>query len=336
MFKGLFAATWALLATSALAYDSTFVLDVAERYVKLCGASYCTDPKLRKNCVDTWSCNVCSNFPNMTAKSFKSAKNDGNGYVGYDAAANEIVVAFSGTDPLSIRNWLDDLNFFKTKYPYCDGCEVHEGFYNTYLSVHDDVKGFVSAYQQQYPTATLAITGHSLGAAMAAHCAAEFTYLGQKISTVYSYGMPRVGNEAFEQWYKNTVAGTFRVVHRKDPVPHLAPESFGFHHMPYEVRLFSTCTSLCCGDLHRLSDTSSIKVYREHSVPNSFSGTLLALPRTLYISCRCPPVYLPVNQQVFYTKDYHEWQLCSYEGEDKACSDQYAADLDVGKHTHIV
>eukprot|EP00428_Durinskia_dybowskii_P083447 CAMPEP_0170420110 /NCGR_PEP_ID=MMETSP0117_2-20130122/35164_1 /TAXON_ID=400756 /ORGANISM="Durinskia baltica, Strain CSIRO CS-38" /LENGTH=222 /DNA_ID=CAMNT_0010678519 /DNA_START=248 /DNA_END=916 /DNA_ORIENTATION=- len=171
----------------------------------------------------------------MTAKSFKSSLNDGNGFVGYDGTANEIVVAFSGTDPLSIRNWIDDLNFFKTNYPYCDGCEVHEGFYNTYLSVQDSVKSLVSSYQSQYPTATLAITGHSLGAAMAAHCAAEYTHMGQKISTVYSYGMPRVGNEAFENWYKSVVIGTFRVVHHKDPVPHLAPESFGFHHMPYEV-----------------------------------------------------------------------------------------------------
>jgi hypothetical protein len=235
MFTYLLFAVLAAFAVSATVYDPNYKLDTAERYVKMCGVSYCTDPKLRTNCVDTWSCNACGNFPNMTAKSFKSGLNDGNGFVGYDGTANEIVVAFSGTDPLSIRNWIDDLNFFKTAYPYCDGCEVHEGFYKTYLSVQDDVKSLVASYQLLYPSATLAITGHSLGAAMAAHCAAEYTHMGQKISTVYSYGMPRVGNEAFEQWYKTAVSGTFRVTHRKDPVPQLAPESFGFHHMPYEV-----------------------------------------------------------------------------------------------------
>mmetsp|Transcript_4564 Transcript_4564/g.9255 ORF Transcript_4564/g.9255 Transcript_4564/m.9255 type:complete len:188 (+) Transcript_4564:66-629(+) len=139
-----------LCLVSAIAYDSDYNLDVAERYVEMCGVSYCTDPKLRNNCVDDWSCKACSNFPNMTAKSFKSSLNDGNGFVGYDGTANEIVVAFSGTDPLSIRNWIDDLNFFKTNYPYCDGCEVHEGFYNTYLSVQDSVKSLVSSYQSQY------------------------------------------------------------------------------------------------------------------------------------------------------------------------------------------
>lgn len=241
-------AMWQLLASLAVlvsvpgvyGYDSSYSLQTAERYVKLCGAAYCTDPKLRKNSIDDWSCNVCASFPNMTAKSFKSSKNDGNGFVGYDGDANEIIVSFSGTDPLSIRDWMDDLNFFKTDYPYCSGCQVHEGFYNTYLSVQDDVKSYVSSFQAQHPTATLAITGHSLGAAMAAHCAAEYTHMGQKISTMYSFGMPRVGDEAFENWYKSVVIGTFRVVHHKDPVPHLAPESFGFHHMPYEVSSFTS------------------------------------------------------------------------------------------------
>jgi predicted lipase len=88
-----------------------------------------------------------------------------------------------------------------------------------------------------YPNTSIAITGHSLGAAMAAHCSAEFVNKGYKIKTTYSYGMPRVGNQAFEQWYVSVVPGTFRVVHRKDPVPHLPYERWGFHHMPYEVSI---------------------------------------------------------------------------------------------------
>ena len=73
--------------------------------------------------------------------------------------------------------------------------------------------------------------------ALAAHCSAELTQSGLKASyrTAYTYGMPRVGDEAFEKWYSSCVAGTFRTVHRKDPVPHLPLQSMGFHHMPYEV-----------------------------------------------------------------------------------------------------
>jgi predicted lipase len=71
---------------------------------------------------------------------------------------------------------------------------------------------------------------------MAAHCAAELLHsTSYKIKTIYSYGMPRVGNEAFEKWYVSIMPGTFRVVHHKDPVPHLPPNNWDFHHMPYEV-----------------------------------------------------------------------------------------------------
>lgn len=108
---------------------------------------------------------------------------------------------------------------------------------------------------------------------MAAHCAAELVHSGYKIKTMYSYGMPRVGNQAFEQWYVSTVPGTFRCVHKKDPVPHLAPENWGFHHMPYEI---------------------------------------------------------------FYVEEYTKWKLCNAEGEDKSCSDQYLADVNVDNHLHYM
>lgn len=265
-----FLATVFALALTKLsfAYDSDYSLSLAQRYVTFCGAAYCTDPILKRNSVDDWSCNACKKYPNCQATSFHGNLSDANGFVAYDPDANEIVVSFSGTDPLSIKNWIDDLDFFQTPYPYCSGCQVHRGFYNTYMSVDSQVKSKVNSFLTSYPTASIAITGHSLGAAMAAHCAAEFIHNGYKIKTVYSYGMPRVGNTPFEQWYVTVVPGTFRVVHRKDPVPHLPPENWDFHHMPYEV---------------------------------------------------------------FYVKDYQDWKLCSFEGEDKSCSDQYAADLDVGK-----
>jgi predicted lipase len=228
-------------AVIARAYDSKYNLNLANRYVDFCGAAYCTDPILKHNTVDNWSCDACKKYPHTVATSFHGgSKTDANGFVAYDKDANEIVVSFSGTDPLSIQNWIDDLDFIKTDYPYCAStqCQVHEGFYRTYQSVDSQVKSLVGNYSASYPTASLAITGHSLGAAMAAHCAAELVQKGLTIKTVYSYGMPRVGDEAFEKWYVSTVPGTFRVVHRKDPVPHVPYENWGFHHMPYEVSTF--------------------------------------------------------------------------------------------------
>jgi len=220
------------------AYDNKFVVNTGVRYVNLCAVAYCTDQSLHRNTVNDWSCSACKQFPHM--KDPVSFHGDGctdaNGFVGYDAGANEIVVSFSGTNPLSIQNWIvDDLDTVKENYPYCSGCEVHKGFYRAYKSVDNQVKSLVNKLLSTYGNVSIAITGHSLGAGMAAHCAAELVHNGYKIKTLYTYGMPRVGNQAFEQWYVTVVPGTFRVVHYQDPVPHLPNKIWGFHHMPYEV-----------------------------------------------------------------------------------------------------
>lgn len=259
----------AILPCLAVGYDANYLTSQSLRYIDFSGAAYCTDPIFGQDQISNWNCQACKGYPNVIASCFHSTKPDGNGYVAYDPDANEIIVAFSGTDPLSIRNWIDDINFVKVDYPYCAGCEVHKGFYNTFQSVQEQVQNLTASYMSQYPGATLTVTGHSLGAALAGHCVAEFVHQGYTVTSAYVYGMPRVGNEAFEEWFISVVPGLFRVVHHKDPVPHLPPSNWGFHHMAYEV---------------------------------------------------------------FYVSDYNDYTVCSIEGEDESCSDQYAVDLNVDNH----
>jgi predicted lipase len=52
--------------------------------------------------------------------------------------------------------------------------------------------------------------------------------------TYYTFGQPRVGNDAFATVFKSLV-NEYRVVHYADIVPHLPPEVLGFHHVPTEV-----------------------------------------------------------------------------------------------------
>jgi hypothetical protein len=153
----------AFFIAQTTAYDSSYKLDLSNRYVTFCGAAYCTDQTLKRNSVNDWSCQACKKYPHVTAVSFHGKTNDANGFVGYDSDANEIIVSFSGTNPLSIQNWIDDLDFFQTAYPYCSGCQVHRGFYNTYLSVDSQVKNLIKNFTSQHPSASIAITGHSLG-----------------------------------------------------------------------------------------------------------------------------------------------------------------------------
>jgi predicted lipase len=112
---------------------------------------------------------------------------------------------------------------------------VHRGFYYSYNTVDAIVKDMIQSFYHTYPSASLVVTGHSLGASLAGLCTAELVSSGFKVKSTYTFGMPRVGNLAFSKWYVSTVPGTFRATHHWDPVPHLGLVSMGFHHIPYEV-----------------------------------------------------------------------------------------------------
>ena len=56
-----------------------------------------------------------------------------------------------------------------------------------------------------------------------------------KKTVAHHFGGPRIGNAAMAQYVKTKVDAIFRVVHNKDIVPHLPPESFEYHHSPVEI-----------------------------------------------------------------------------------------------------
>jgi predicted lipase len=94
---------------------------------------------------------------------------------------------------------------------------------------------------KQNPTASILITGHSLGAALATMAAIDIKnkikIAASKI-TFYTFGSPRVGNQAMANYifhlYPN---GAYqRVTHYNDIVPHVPPrEVFGNIHSGNEV-----------------------------------------------------------------------------------------------------
>ena len=61
--------------------------------------------------------------------------------------------------------------------------------------------------------------------------------------------MIKVGNEAFADFSVSHGVPIYRVVHHKDPVPHLPFESWGYHHPPTEVFFDADQTSfVVCDD----------------------------------------------------------------------------------------
>lgn len=87
----------------------------------------------------------------------------------------------------------------------------------------------------------MALVGHSLGGALAL-LDAVFLPLhlptGTKFTTI-TYGMPRVGNQAFADYVDAHVTNLSHINNKKDPVPILPGEFLGFHHPSGEIHIQS-------------------------------------------------------------------------------------------------
>jgi Lipase (class 3) len=156
------------------------------------------------------------------------------GYIKLSKKRQLIIIAFRGTKPTSLKNWITDIDVFETKQINSDtDVLVHKGFYKAWKSIRVQVLEKLAALKKQFDFDILT-TGHSLGAALATLCSFELAQKEEK-SFNWNFGSPRVGNLEFVDMYKKLVPNTFRVVNNKDLIPHLPPKSKKFHHVPFEV-----------------------------------------------------------------------------------------------------
>ncbi len=197
------------------------------------GCTYC--------CIQ--GCDTCLAFPALNVTDVHARVHDGHGFVALDAAHDTLFLAFTGTDPLALRDYWDDLDFARVAFPGCDGCWVHRGFYHTYLELREQVLAAVDGHLEAHPTAaaTIHVTGHSMGGALAVFASLELVHtLGLRPTKLYTFGQPRIGNDAFRTFVQGSLAAAscahFRVTHHRDPIPHLPPQQpLGFRHEPQEV-----------------------------------------------------------------------------------------------------
>mmetsp|Transcript_18041 Transcript_18041/g.57713 ORF Transcript_18041/g.57713 Transcript_18041/m.57713 type:complete len:278 (-) Transcript_18041:231-1064(-) len=213
-------------------------------YLNMARIAYCP-----RNAISDWSCNLCDTASNFQIyQSMYDPSTDNQGFVGYSPSLDEIVISFRGTVASSIKNWMEDINTgHMSGFPSsCSGCSVHEGFHNSYFSLRDEILQAVSALRQSHPGAGIAVTGHSLGAAMAGVCAADLLDRGESVSRLVTFGQPRTGNQAFYDFVSNRVGQTYRVTHHHDAVPHVPFEWMGFHHVSTEVYYSDDTTFKTC------------------------------------------------------------------------------------------
>ena len=145
---------------------------------------------------------------------------------------NACVLALPGTEPTSLPEWIRNLRV------HPDERGIHEGFAAAADAVLPDViamlaPGGAAADRPLY------ISGHSLGGAVAVVLAERLVAKGvltaERIAGVYTFGMPRAGNAAFAETYRQRGLDdrTFRFVYGVDLVPQVPPPDglFNYRHV---------------------------------------------------------------------------------------------------------
>ena len=133
------------------------------------------------------------------------------------AGRDATIIAFSGTDPLKIDDWITDFS----AAPSPDG--LHSGFEAAVDFVWSDIMAVI---QQRSPTVErLFFTGHSLGGALAIIAAGRaMRDLRTTATAVYTFGGPRTGGlDFFDGYMPGLGNNTFRLVHGDDVVPTVPP-----------------------------------------------------------------------------------------------------------------
>lgn len=145
----------------------------------------------------------------------------------------------------------------------CDlvaGCRVHAGFAMAHSETWDAVLALLGQATAAYPTYKIIFTGHSLGGAVATLSAANARAEGYAID-LYTYGSPRVGNEAFASFVTAQAGSEYRVTHTADPIARLPPLFLGYSHVSPEYWLStgnSTTTEYTTADVVVCEGTTNL------------------------------------------------------------------------------
>jgi triacylglycerol lipase len=197
-------------------------------------------------------------FPDITPDFYEQPRTDTQCAIFSDAPGNCIYIVFRGSEKRI--DWDTNLNFkqdvveFKQEviqeqivqdreqiYPYTgesrSGAQMHRGFAAAYMSVREQLHHYLN----NHAAASVTVTGHSLGAALATLCAVDVQYnFSNKFTiAIYTFGAPRVGSDGFRESFNRRVPNSHRFVYGMDIVPALPRTWQGYGHVDTEHRLGS-------------------------------------------------------------------------------------------------
>ncbi|MGB1799632.1 MAG: lipase family protein [Gammaproteobacteria bacterium] len=117
-----------------------------------------------------------------------------------------LIIVFRGSD--EAEDW--GINTQINQSDFTNKGKVHSGFKKAYLSIREDL--FSELKNNSLP---LFITGHSLGAALAALATSEL-YENKHFDSCYTFGSPRIGNSEFVNSVRSK--SIYRIVNNSDIV----------------------------------------------------------------------------------------------------------------------
>ena len=134
-----------------------------------------------------------------------------------DNRAPMLVLAFRGTESTKIEDIRADVAATPIDVgPPGAGHKVHKGFFKAFKAVQPKIRKDLK--RPDLEGLPLYITGHSLGGALAV--VATYSLSNDSVGACYTFGGPRVGNQAFGQSIKTPI---YRVVNAADVVPRMPP-----------------------------------------------------------------------------------------------------------------
>jgi triacylglycerol lipase len=172
--------------------------------------------------------------PELANADVPTPKTDTQAALLHEVDLNQVILVFRGSE--SNVDWFNNAQFRQKTYPYGDDSSTevrfHRGFMAAYFAVRDRLQDRI----KQYPTATLVVTGHSLGGALATIAALDLQYNITQHSkqplSVYTFGAPRVGNAALVESFSQRVPNSYRFVYGRDLVTHIPRVWQGYRHVP--------------------------------------------------------------------------------------------------------
>ncbi|KIN07167.1 hypothetical protein OIDMADRAFT_139801 [Oidiodendron maius Zn] len=179
---------------------------------------------------------TCANPPSGSSvvQYFNDNPTDTQATLFRDDSAREVIIAFRGTS--SPKDLDTDLDFLLVPLSAtgtkCASCNVHQGFQEAYLSIASSVVSAIQSQLSSHSGYTLTVTGHSLGAGIAAIGTSSLIGQGLAVSNTYTFGEPRNGDANWATYIESQISNSnyYRVTHANDGVPQIPPTVLNYVH----------------------------------------------------------------------------------------------------------